>query len=61
MGSEVSTPSSNAQMLSNARNVNIADESTLNAVGGNVYNVSIDTVHNLEPALDGEILIALHG
>lgn len=60
MGNEVSTISSNLQMLSNARNVNIADESTLSAVGGSVYNVSIDTVHNLEPALDGGFLIALH-
>ena len=61
MGNEVSSsPPSRPQMLSNSRNVSIADESTLSAVGGNVYNVSIDTVHNLESAPDGEFLIALH-
>jgi hypothetical protein len=61
MGNEVSSSlSSSLQMLSNARNVNIADESTLSAVGGNVYNVAIDTIHNLEPALDGEFSVALH-
>ena len=58
---KVSTSTSNAQMLSNAQNVNIADGGTLSVVGGSVYNVSIDTVHNLEPALDSEISIALHG
>jgi hypothetical protein len=58
MGNEVSSSlSSSLQMLSNARNVSIAGESTLSAVGGNIYNVSIDTVHNLEPTLDGEFLI----
>ena len=62
MGDEVSSsPPSRPQMLSNSRNVSIADGSTLSAVGGNVYNVSIDTVNNLEgPAPDGEFLIALH-
>jgi hypothetical protein len=47
-------------MLSNARNVSISDESTLSAVGGSIYDISIDTVHNLKPAPDGEFLIALH-
>ena len=61
MGNEVSSsPPSRPQMLSNSRNVSIADESTLIAVGGSVYNVSIDTVHNFEPVPEGEFLIALH-
>ncbi|KIK01946.1 hypothetical protein K443DRAFT_543256 [Laccaria amethystina LaAM-08-1] len=49
MGNKVS---SSLQMLSNARNVSISDESTLSAVGGSIYDISIDTVHNLKPAPD---------
>ena len=53
-------PISTPQMLSNSQNVSIAEENTLRAVGGSMYNVSIATVHSLELALDGEFLIVIH-
>ncbi|EDR02758.1 uncharacterized protein LACBIDRAFT_295359 [Laccaria bicolor S238N-H82] len=53
MGDEVSSRSTLSQIPStNSRNVSIAGESTLSAVGSSIYNTSIDTAHNLEPALD---------
>ena len=60
MGNEASSNvSSTLEILSNSRNVSITDESTFSVVGGSIYNVSIDTVHILEPAPNGKFLIAL--